>query len=176
MKIRTQEHPGQIAMMKGLGAAPTPIPWVELYTALQTGVVDGQENALPTINLGKLYEVQDYLTFDNHIYGCRYFLVNGAWWKKLPKEYREMFLEAGRQASVAARGLDRILEWELLARLKDAFKEVYLPTSAEMKGFREKAVPAYLGWYHKNVDREKKWSDKIFKAASDAEKAIWGWA
>ena len=152
LKIRTQEHQGQIAMIRAMGASPTPIPWAELYTSLQTGVVDGQENAVPTINLGRLQEVQSYLTLDNHIYGAHYFLVNAGWLARLPDELRAMVYEGGRQGSVASRGLNRILEAELIARLSEDFTEIYVPTADEMREFQEVAQPSYLEWLSANVD------------------------
>jgi tripartite ATP-independent transporter DctP family solute receptor len=164
LKIRTEEHPGRIAMVQALGAAATPIPFLELYSSLQTGVVDGQENALPTINVVKLNEVQSYLTFDNHIYGASYYMVNAAWLAGLPPEYQAIVQEAGRQASVASRGLARSLEWELLAQFSSSFKEIYFPTADELKMFKDLAQPAYLTWYKQEVDPEEKWSTAMFES------------
>src|SRR5699024_5544576 len=67
LKIRVQQFPVYIALVEALGASATPIAWTELYTALQTGVVDGQENAPYTMLLTDLQEVQKYYTLDHHV-------------------------------------------------------------------------------------------------------------
>jgi len=61
IKMRTMEHAGHMAIVKSLGAIPTSVSWTELYTSLKTKVAGGQENSIPVINFGKLYEVQDYM-------------------------------------------------------------------------------------------------------------------
>lgn len=169
LKIRTQEHAGQMAMVRALGAAATPIAYSELYTALQTGVVDGQENAIPTIYQVNLQEVQDYLTLDNHIYGAYYTVVNSRWLNSLPEDFRRIVRDAGRQAAVASRGMARVSEWELLARGGQDFKEIYAPNAEEMASFRDIARPAYLEWYHDTVDRDERWSTGLFKAIQEIE-------
>jgi TRAP-type C4-dicarboxylate transport system substrate-binding protein len=67
LKIRTMTVEAHMEMVKALGASPTPIAYSELYGAMQTGVVDGQENPIGNIDYLKAYEVQDYLVLDGHI-------------------------------------------------------------------------------------------------------------
>ena len=76
LRIRTMDIPAHMELVRSLGAKPTPISWKELYTALETGVVDGQENAMPTIIIGSLQEVQKYLILDGHVYTQQHFFVN----------------------------------------------------------------------------------------------------
>ena len=110
IKFRTMEHPGHMAIVNSLGGVATPIAWTELYTSLQTGVIDGQENPIPVINFGKLYEVQDYLTLDGHVYSLDLMFISEKWKNALPKDYQDVLLLAGQKAAVAARGINRILE------------------------------------------------------------------
>ena len=70
MKIRVPASPILTSLFKGLDASPATVPIGELYTALQTKVVDGQENALPTIEATKLYEVQKYCSYTSHVWDC----------------------------------------------------------------------------------------------------------
>jgi len=77
------------SLFKSLGAAPTPINFSEAYSALQTHIVDGQENALPLIEIAKLYEVQKYVAMTNHMWDGFLFLANGNVWSKLPAEIRD---------------------------------------------------------------------------------------
>ena len=86
LKFRTMENPGHIKMISLLGASAVPIAWLELYTSLQTGVIDGQMNPLPTILIGKLEEVQKYVTLTNHLYGTDWFMVNDQWFSALPAD------------------------------------------------------------------------------------------
>ena len=110
LKIRTMEIPAHMAMVKALGANPIPVAWTELYTALQTGVADGQENAIPTILLGKLEEVQKYVVLDKHVYSMQLFLVNDAWFQKQDKSLQNAILSAGRIMDTMTRGICRLGE------------------------------------------------------------------
>ncbi|WP_137389043.1 TRAP transporter substrate-binding protein [Rhodoligotrophos defluvii] len=99
LKIRTPSNPLRIETFKALGAAPTPIPYSELYSALQAGVVDGQENPLLTIQEQSLWEVQRYVAMTNHVFTPAYLLVNEEWWQGLDDGTRAVLAEAGRQAA-----------------------------------------------------------------------------
>ncbi len=90
MKIRVP--PGQlwVSLFKALKAAPATISWNEAYTALQTKIVDAQENALTTIYVAKVYEVQKYCSMTNHMWDGFWFLMNRNSWKKLPSAMQEI--------------------------------------------------------------------------------------
>lgn len=87
-KIRVPESPIAVSMFRALGSSPTAINFNEVYTALQTHVVDGQENALTLIETARLYEVQKYCSITNHMWAGYWFLANGDAWNRLPKEIR----------------------------------------------------------------------------------------
>jgi tripartite ATP-independent transporter DctP family solute receptor len=90
MKIRLPVAPYLIALFKALGASPTPINFGEVYSALQTGLVDGQENPLILIDTAKLYEVQKYCAITNHVWsGIHYSFSNPAW-KRLPPDLQQL--------------------------------------------------------------------------------------
>lgn len=86
LKIRVPTAPVFVELFRGLGASPVPINVSELYTALQTHVVDAEENALVNITQSKLYEVQKTLNFSNHAWSCWWFLVNQEAWNALPPD------------------------------------------------------------------------------------------
>jgi tripartite ATP-independent transporter DctP family solute receptor len=90
LKIRVAVAPLILSCFQTLGAAPAPINFDELYTALQTGVVEGQENDLFQIQAGRLYEVQKYCANTQHIWDGYFTLVNGAIWKSLPEDLQEI--------------------------------------------------------------------------------------
>ena len=82
-KIRVPESPGIVAGFKSFGANPTPMAWPEVFTALQQGTVDGQENPLETIAANKLWEVQKYVMLTQHIYIPWLELIDERIWKKM---------------------------------------------------------------------------------------------
>ncbi len=89
-KIRLPVAPIPISLFKHLGAAPTAINFNEVYSALQTGVVDGQENPLVIIDATKLYEVQKYCALTNHEWACYHVAFNMDAWKRLPQNLRDL--------------------------------------------------------------------------------------
>lgn len=105
LKIRTMNSPAQMEMVRALGASPTPIGWGELYTSLQTGVVDGQENSLSTFRIPKLEEVQKYIVTDGHQYGVTAIWMNEAKFRSLSDEQRRVLTDAAAVARAANRGL-----------------------------------------------------------------------
>ena len=84
LKIRVPVSPLSISMFKALGAAPASLQFSEVYSALQTKIVDAQENPLPIIQVAKLYEVQKYCSLTNHIWDGFWFIANGRAWEALP--------------------------------------------------------------------------------------------
>jgi TRAP-type transport system periplasmic protein len=89
-KIRLPVSPLPIALFKHLGASPTAINFSEVYSALQTGVVDGQENPLILIDVAKLYEVQKYCSLTNHQWAGYHVAFNMAAWKRLPPDLQAL--------------------------------------------------------------------------------------
>jgi len=98
-KLRVPEVDTFKAMAEAWGARPTPLNFNELYLALSQGAVDGQENPLPTIQSGKLFEVQKFLVLTGHIITPRLVIVNDAAWQKIPAADREVVQAAIRSAS-----------------------------------------------------------------------------
>lgn len=88
-KIRVPESPISLSLFKDLGAAPVTMNSAEMYTALQTHVVDGQENPLSNVETQKLYEVQKYCSLTNHMWVGFWMVMNGAFWKKLSADHQK---------------------------------------------------------------------------------------
>ena len=89
-KIRLPVAPYLISLFQHLGASPTPINFSEVYSALQTGVVDGQENPLVLIDTAKLYEVQKYCSMTNHVWAGFHVSFSKAAWKRLPPDLQQL--------------------------------------------------------------------------------------
>jgi tripartite ATP-independent transporter DctP family solute receptor len=102
-KIRVPGNPLWVTLFKTLGAAPTPINFGELYAALQTHVVDGQENPLALIQSAKLYEVQKYVSLSGHIWDGHYIFANATRWNSLPQDVRTTVTAALSDAATKQR-------------------------------------------------------------------------
>ncbi len=90
VKIRVPPTPIFSTLFAALGAAPTPIPFGELYTSLQTRLVDGEENALTTVAAGKLQEVQKYCSMTSHAWGGFWTIMNARTWNGLPANLQDI--------------------------------------------------------------------------------------
>jgi TRAP-type C4-dicarboxylate transport system substrate-binding protein len=118
MKIRVPASPNSTSLFKGLGASPTTVPIGELYTALQTKVVDGQENALPTIDATKLYEVQKYCSYTSHMWDCFTLVANKRSWAALPEDLRALVSRVFDAHALKQRAAHETLNASLEAKLK----------------------------------------------------------
>jgi C4-dicarboxylate-binding protein DctP len=172
IKIRTMESPAQMKIVESLGAAPTPIAWKELYSSLQTGVVDGQENSPATIIAGSLHEVQKYYVTDQHTLSLAVFVVNEDWFQKLPADIRTRVKIAGKIASVAGRGAAWTNNKLAQEYIVSHGMEIYHPTSDERAQFRRLAQPAVLEWMRQNPKIDNKLIDELLQAVQNAEKEL----
>ncbi len=102
-KIRVPVSPLWTSMFKALEASPASINFAEVYSALQTKIVDGQENPLAIIQTAKLYEVQKYCSITNHMWDGFWFLANGKAWERLPAELRSIVAKHFNAAGVNER-------------------------------------------------------------------------
>ncbi|WP_413016344.1 TRAP transporter substrate-binding protein [Noviherbaspirillum sp. 1P10PC] len=103
LKMRTMENPVHVQAYKGFGIIPTPMAFSEVFTALQQGTVDGQENPLSVITSAKFDQVQKYLTLTGHVYSPCVFLMNKGAFDKLSAADKTAFLEAAKEGVKANR-------------------------------------------------------------------------
>jgi tripartite ATP-independent transporter DctP family solute receptor len=148
-KIRTPAGELWVDLFKSLGAAPAPLNFSELYTALQTHVFDGQENPYAIIDVGRLYEVQKYVSVTNHMWSAYHFLGNQEAWNALPRDVQ----------SVVERNLAKyaLLQRRDTAQRNDSLAEKLARRGmtivrADTSGFRTKLASS--GFYTK-------WRDKF---------------
>jgi tripartite ATP-independent transporter DctP family solute receptor len=170
LKVRVMESPTEMKIVSSVGASPTPIPWVELYTSLQTGVVDGQENSAATIIAGSLYEVQKYYTLDEHTLSLAVFAVSEKWFQGLPKDIQNSVKVAGRIASVCGRGAAYTNNKVALEFIRNKGMKVYAPTAAEKATFRDAAQKPVIDWMREQPKIEKKWLDMLLEEVAKAER------
>src|SRR5947208_12528373 len=123
-KIRVMASPVMVNTMKALGATGVPVAWAELYTALQTGVVDGAENNHPSVVAKKFYEVSKYYTLDEHMRIPDTIIMSMKLWNQLNDDQKRAVLEAGARTQAYMRGAWKISEVKDLQALKSNFTDI----------------------------------------------------
>ncbi len=141
LKIRTMENPIHLRAFEALGAAPTPMSFAELFTALQQGVVDAQENPIVVISVSRFSEVQDHLTLSGHLYSPAIILMSQSLWDGLSEEEQGWFEEAARASVEVTRARVTELEETGVDQLREAGMEVV--TEIDRAAFEQAVQPAY---------------------------------
>lgn len=124
MKLRVQPMPMDTDMAVALGASPTPIAFAELYSAMQSGVVDGAEQPVTSYYAGKYYEVSKYLTLDEHTYNTTVVLFSDISWKKRSPQVQKILTDSWNETIIEFKGAIQQGEVEALAKVKEAGIEV----------------------------------------------------
>lgn len=167
MKIRTMTNPVHMEIVRSLGASPTPISWPDLYAALQTGVVEGQENSLATFRIPKLEEVQKHIILDGHVYSLNGFFISEKWFQSLPPDLQEIVTEAGRNATAVNRKVS-VANFETDRKyLEGKGVSIVDVSAAEKKRFQDATQKPALDMLRKEVDTEL--LDKVLNAVKEAE-------
>lgn len=123
IKLRTPSGVWRIEMFRSYGAAPSPMSLSEVFVALQTGAMDGQENPLIQTYSSRFQEVQDYLSMSNHVYTPAY-LVAGASWNRLPEEVRTVLEEVALEIEDFALEEGARLDEETLTLMEESGMEI----------------------------------------------------
>ncbi len=146
LKIRTMQNPIHLAAWKALGANPTPMPFSEVFTAMQQKTIDGQENPIPTIYLSKFYEVQKFVTLSGHVYGPHILLINKALFDKFPAADQKIISEAALAAAKFQRKTSRDMEKNQIEELKKVGMTVTVLTASQKKAFQAAVKSVYDEW------------------------------
>ena len=117
IKLRIPGGVWRVKMFQAYGANPSPMPFSEVYSALQQGVMDAQENPFPQIWSAKFHEVQKYLSLTGHVYTPAYLIVSEDFWKKLPKDVQATISKIARATGDFARSEGARLDSELQAKI-----------------------------------------------------------
>ena len=141
LKLRVIPNPINVDWVKALGANPTPLPFPELYAALEQGAVDGQENPIPTINSAKLYEVQKHMVLTGHQYNPQSVIISKKFWDTLSAAEKKVVADAATESAKFQRETARNLEASLLANLKKNGMQVTQLPESEMAILRDKMRP-----------------------------------
>ncbi len=145
LKLRVPGAPALVSLFQGLGVAPVSMQFGEIYTALQTKVVDGQENPLSQIDTGKFYEVQKYMSLTNHVWDGFWIIANGAAWKRLPEDVQEVANTVFSEKALLQRTDLVSLNQSLADQLKNKGMEI---NTIDTDSFRAKLKQAgfYANW------------------------------
>jgi tripartite ATP-independent transporter DctP family solute receptor len=141
LKLRVIQNPLFIDTFKTLGANALPMPFPEVYTALETGTVDGQENPLATLIASKFYEVQKHTVISNHIYSVWAFLISKKFWDKLSPDEQKILTEAANEATAFERKTIRAFDATALEDIKSKGIQVTTLSDEETAKLREITKP-----------------------------------
>jgi len=155
LKMRTMESPVFMALMDSLGAAPTPISFSEVIMSLQQGVVDGQENAVTTVRNFGLYEVQKYMSINEHIYSPGLMITNDAFYSGLSAAHRQIFADGAWVYAQVLNAESLAAYNDDIAFLRENGVEIYVNTAEEKERFREVAQPAVIDFIAERVGQER---------------------
>ncbi len=169
LKIRTVVADLPQELVRALGAAPTPIPWPELFTSFQTGVVEGSKNGITDIMSMKFPDAGlQYVTLDGHAYMGALWFMNNEKYMSLPEDMRRVVSDgfyALQQATFASPKRKSIQAYQDFA---SGGGDIYVPTPEEKAAFKEAAQPVY-DWFKQNVDGGADAFDALTAAVAEAE-------
>lgn len=124
LKIRAQQSPLFLDVWRALGANPTPLPFTEAHTALETGTVDGQENPAALILASKFNEVQKYLSLTHHNYNPQIVLIGKPFWDKLNDDEKKLLTDVAMEVRLEQRRISREADGKAIAELQSAGMQV----------------------------------------------------
>lgn len=140
-KIRVQEIDLHLDLWKALGAQPTTMAFGELFTALEQGTVDGEENPLVAIDAPKLYEVQKYMTYSNHVFSAGYIIIDNSLFESLDERTQDLIVRAAKEACAYEREYVQNVEADIVQKFTDYGCEFLELTDLDQ--WVEKAVSIY---------------------------------
>ncbi len=141
IKLRMPGTEAWMFLGRALGANPVPVAFTEIYTALQTGAVDGQDNPLPTVRDSKFYEVTKQIVLTSHLVDLNYLAFSKRVWDRLTPEQQAAVQKAADDAAESGRQKQLALEGQLEAFMKEKGLKVYTP---DVAAFRRQVQAAYL--------------------------------
>ena len=166
IRIRTMTLPSHQKIIQALGAEAYPLSWGEVYSGLQTGVIDGQMNPVPIISFANFAEVQQYMTLTNHLFSPYTFMINRAFFESLSESEQATIRTAAENCVTASRGLSRIIEASDrgLAGLMDQIQVTAL-TDEQRSAMAAATQPAFDAHVQESLDEKAAELLASFKAA-----------
>lgn len=145
LKIRVPEIPSWVTVWNSIGAMSTVVSWAETYSALQTGVVDGQENPIDNIFVNKIYEVNDHIMLTEHLQAVWHWCVNVDFFDKLDTELQEILVDSAKEAclygdEVLQKNIDEMLNEMIKLGIKVVEVDKGLFSNAATKGIEDVSI------------------------------------
>jgi TRAP-type transport system periplasmic protein len=166
-KMRSQESPVHLEMYKAYGASPVPIATTEVLTALQTGTVDGFDQALLYAIAASWHKTIKFYTVSNHIYQPAIIAYNKQWFDKLPADLQKVLIEEGRAIQMKGRKNIRKILPDLLEVLKAEKVQVYELNAAERDVFEKASMPVRASFRKKQGKKAAALLDAVEKGLAD---------
>jgi TRAP-type transport system periplasmic protein len=166
VRMRVPPSPMSLAMVSAMGGSPTPVPWEELYGAMQSGVVDGQENPVGVVLDYSFYQVQKYLTLDNHQLGLNSIVISESFFQSLPPELRAIVVTGAQMAAATEYG-ERNYQARVSAveQLRENGMEVYAPSQEELETFRSATLEPMQDYLKQELDPA--YVDAVYQEVAD---------
>ena len=172
LKMRTVPADLPQELARGLGAAPTPIPWPELFTSLQTGVVEGTANGITDIMSMKFPDAGlKYLTLDGHSYMGAFWWMGNDRFMSMTEDQKRIVLDGFAALQQATFASPKRKEIQAYADFKAAGGDIYVPTPAEKEAFKQAAAPVF-DWFRANVAGGAETLDAFNAAVAEAQAAV----
>jgi TRAP-type C4-dicarboxylate transport system substrate-binding protein len=141
LKIRVIQSPIYIDLFNTLGGNAVPMPFPEVYTALEQKTIDAQENPLKNIEATKMYEVAKYVSLTRHVYNPQSLLISKKSWDKYSADEKKVIQDAATESSVYQRAASRNADAQTADALKKGGAEINPVAPAEIQKMREKVKP-----------------------------------
>ena len=171
IKMRTINSPLQMELVKVLGGNPTPVSWGEVYTSLETGVIGGIKNNIPTSLQAKLVPPLKYIIIDQHSVAYKYCWVSDKWLKSMPEDLQNIVAEAVREAAMFMTHFCH----NQLSYAREKFAKdggtIYYPTKEEKATFL-KAKPIMRDWFINKYKDGERWVKIQENAIAEVEAKI----
>lgn len=166
LTVRTMNMDAHQEMVRQLGAEPISIEGTEIYSALDQGVADAQENPVPIIQVLSFYEVQEYLMLDGHVHSMLHFICNDEWFDDLNPTYQRLVAEGGYKGAINARKVNRLMRERGLPYLRERMTVVEAD-EMDIDAFTERTQEPVEEFVRDAVDDEG-WVDDIHDAHDEA--------
>ena len=165
LKMRTMQSQVYVNFMRSMGAAATPIAFPELITSLKQGVVDGQENAAATIWDGRLFEVQKFMSVNEHIYGLHYIIINDRVFQGLSPDMRQILMDGAAMHSEVANSRKSMDSLQAIQKIRSAGTKVHVNSPTEKESFRKASQEPVIEFIASQVGRPV--VDKLLEAVRE---------
>jgi TRAP-type transport system periplasmic protein len=172
LKMRTMQSQVYVNFMRSMGAAATPIAWPELVPALKQNVVDGQENAAATIWDGKLFEVQKFMSVNEHIYGMHLIIVNDRTFASLSPDNRQILIDGARMHAEVANSRKSMDSLQAIDKIRQQGVRVYVNSPTEKEAFRRATQAPVIEFIASQAGKDV--VDRLLAAVEETKRRVYG--